>query len=446
MRTGFMTQRTSITLIVLALFALLGCQSKTVREFLDNYTPHERYERRLHAAGLDQTALGGEWIAAAAAALMHPVAVDAPYREESYLDARGATAVAYRVSLRRGQQLLVAFEGGSVGTYRVFLDLFRAPRSERDRPRHVVSADSLGRSLEYLVRRDGEYLVRIQPELLLGGPYAVTIEVEPSMRFPVAGYDTTAIQSWFGDPRDGGRREHHGLDIFAPRGTPVVAAAAGHIRSTRPNNLGGNVIWLRDGFGRTLYYAHLDRVAVYRGQRVMAGDTIGFVGNSGNARTTPTHLHFGVYARGAFDPYPALYQSPHGPELFTGDAGLIGRFARTSGDRVPVRPTPSDGGIVLTQVDRYTPVRVVAGAGSWYRVLLPDRTAGYVTASRVESLDEPILQHRLLAASTLLTEPDAAATTVGRLAADTEVPVLGVYRGFGFTQSGRGTVGWLALD
>jgi murein DD-endopeptidase MepM/ murein hydrolase activator NlpD len=441
-----MMQRTKTALILLALLAPLGCRSEPVREFLDNYTPHERYERRLRAGGLDQTALGGEWIAAAASALATPIAVDAPYREDSYLDARGATAVAYRISLRRGQHLIVAFEGGSVGTYRVFVDLFRAPRPSGDRPRHIASADSLGRSLEHLVRRDGDYLLRVQPELLLGGPYAITIEVEPSLRFPVAGHDTTAIQSWYGDPRDGGRREHHGLDIFARRGTPVVAAADGYIRSTRPNNLGGNVIWLRDGFQRTLYYAHLDRVAVHRGQRVAAGDTIGFVGNSGNARTTPTHLHFGVYARGPFDPYPALYEFPTGAAPFTGDAAVVGRLARLGGDRVAVRARPSPTATVVARLDRHTPLHVEAGTGSWYRVRMPDRTTGYVDASRAEALDEPIRQHRVVVAASLLANPDSSAAPIDWVAQDATVAVLGEYGGYALAQGAAGRLGWLALD
>jgi murein DD-endopeptidase MepM/ murein hydrolase activator NlpD len=117
-----------------------------------------------------------------------------------------------------------------------------------------------------------------------------------------------AIQSLFGVERDGGRRAHHGIDIFAPRGTPVIAATDGVVRSTSPNELGGNVVRLSDPRrAQTLYYAHLDRHVVAEGQQVRVGDTLGFVGNTGNARSTPPHLHFGIYVRGRGPINPLRY-------------------------------------------------------------------------------------------------------------------------------------------
>ena len=77
--------------------------------------------------------------------------------------------------------------------------------------------------------------------------------------------------------------------------------------STDTSERGGQVIWLRDRrVRRSLYYAHLNGWAVQDGTEVRAGDVIGFVGNTGNARTTPPHLHFGVYERGPADPSPFL--------------------------------------------------------------------------------------------------------------------------------------------
>jgi murein DD-endopeptidase MepM/ murein hydrolase activator NlpD len=429
----------------LALLTTGGCRSEAVREFLDNYTPHERYEQRLRDAGLDAIALGREWMAASERALADPLAVTAPYREESYFDTRRPVAAGYRVPLRRGQHLTVTFERPAEG-YQVFLDLFRAPRDSNGTPRHLMSADSLGTSLAYLARRDGEYLVRIQPELLYGGRYAITIEIQPSLQFPVAGRDTTAIQSWYGDPRDGGRRQHEGLDIFARRGTPVVAAADGYVRSTRRNNLGGNVVWLRDRFDRTQYYAHLDSVAVVRGARVNAGDTIGFVGNSGNARTTPPHLHFGIYARGSFDPYPALAEVPTDPQVFTGDRALIGRFARTSRDGIRVRTRPDGSAPIADRLGRHAPIWIDAGVGSWYRVRLPDRSVGYVAAALTEKLDAPIRRQRLAAVADLLADPDSVAAVIERIGPGTEVAVLGEYGGYALTQGTSGRVGWIPLD
>lgn len=127
------------------------------------------------------------------------------------------------------------------------------------------------------------------------------------LAFPVAGRGSAAVQSFFRDPRDAGAREHHGVDIFAPRDTPVLAAAAGVVSSVATTRLGGNVVWVWDAGGRqSHYYAHLSRQAVRAGARVQAGDITGCVGNTGNARSAPPHLHFGIYARGdgPIDPLP----------------------------------------------------------------------------------------------------------------------------------------------
>jgi len=113
--------------------------------------------------------------------------------------------------------------------------------------------------------------------------------------------------SW-GFERDGGKRRHEGIDIFAPRGTPVVATTRGRITRIGTNALGGKVVWVL-GPGRQLhYYAHLDEIAARAaGDWVTPGELLGRVGNTGNARGGPTHLHYGIYAAGgAINPYPQL--------------------------------------------------------------------------------------------------------------------------------------------
>jgi len=76
--------------------------------------------------------------------------------------------------------------------------------------------------------------------------------------------------------------------------------------------LGGKQVWQRTGlFGNSIYYAHLDSIAIESGAKVKAGDTLGFVGNTGNAKFTPPHLHFGIYKgyQGAVDPLPFVYET-----------------------------------------------------------------------------------------------------------------------------------------
>jgi hypothetical protein len=145
----------------------------------------------------------------------------------------------------------------------------------------------------------------------------VTQRTEASLRSPGSGFAVSTISSGFGAPRDGGARDHHGIDIFRPRGTPVVAAADGVV-SLDETPRGGRVVWLRDArMRRNIYYAHLDNWAVTSGALVRAGDVLGYIGNTSNARTTPPHRHFGVYERGPTDPVPYLRRDDPAPPIVT---------------------------------------------------------------------------------------------------------------------------------
>ena len=108
----------------------------------------------------------------------------------------------------------------------------------------------------------------------------------------------------FGYVKPGGH-VHQGVDLYAPRGAPVVAPVAGVV-STFPNNLGGKAVHLSGDDGNRYYGAHLDRYG--RTGRVGPGTVIGYVGNSGDAVGGPTHLHFEVRPGGGAQtsPYPLL--------------------------------------------------------------------------------------------------------------------------------------------
>jgi murein DD-endopeptidase MepM/ murein hydrolase activator NlpD len=90
---------------------------------------------------------------------------------------------------------------------------------------------------------------------------------------------------------------HHGDDIFAPLGAPVLAVATGTVFSVGWNTIGGNRFWLRDGQGNLFYYAHLSAFTplAVNGNKVNAGAVLGFVGNTGDAQGTPYHLHFEIH-------------------------------------------------------------------------------------------------------------------------------------------------------
>jgi peptidoglycan LD-endopeptidase LytH len=124
---------------------------------------------------------------------------------------------------------------------------------------------------------------------------------------PVAHVTRDSLRDSWGNPRGGGRH-HEGIDIFAPRGTPVLASTDGMVWRVGTDGLGGRVVWIL-GPGRQLhYYAHLDAYADLRsGDPVSVGDRLGIVGTTGNARGGPPHLHYGIYADGgALNPYPLL--------------------------------------------------------------------------------------------------------------------------------------------
>ncbi|MEJ7627300.1 MAG: M23 family metallopeptidase [Ferruginibacter sp.] len=128
--------------------------------------------------------------------------------------------------------------------------------------------------------------------------------------FPIAGKSN--IGSYWGAERDGGKRKHEGIDIFAAKETPVVAISDGVIEYVGNDNIGGKTITLQpDDYEWEAYYAHLDKQFVINGQHVKKGQLIGTVGNTGNAKTTPAHLHFGIYTdNGAIDPLPYIQTSP----------------------------------------------------------------------------------------------------------------------------------------
>ena len=115
--------------------------------------------------------------------------------------------------------------------------------------------------------------------------------------FPV--YGPSSFTDTFGSAR-AGVGWHHGEDIFAPLGAPLLAVADGTVFSVGWNDLGGYRLWLRDRQGNQFYYAHLSAFSplAVDGNEVRAGAVIGFVGNTGDAQTTPYHLHFEIHPVG----------------------------------------------------------------------------------------------------------------------------------------------------
>jgi murein DD-endopeptidase MepM/ murein hydrolase activator NlpD len=133
---------------------------------------------------------------------------------------------------------------------------------------------------------------------VLGSSAEADIEYVRSrhLELPVAGIRPEQLTDSFDEPRDGSRR-HRAIDILAARGTPVLAADDGRVLRVSWNSAGGNTVYATDAEGRIVYYyAHLDhyREALAAGMPVTKGDTLGFVGTTGNAPKDIPHLHFQI--------------------------------------------------------------------------------------------------------------------------------------------------------
>jgi murein DD-endopeptidase MepM/ murein hydrolase activator NlpD len=181
-----------------------------------------------------------------------------------------------------------------------------------------------------VARQEGEASTRWSLLSGLDGPRSSTGTVSSSaprpsardvgsLRIPVAGVAPDKLVDTFAQARAEGARRHDAIDILAPEGTPVLAAAPGRVEKLFLSDAGGNTIYVRSTNGRMLYYyAHLSAYArdVREGLAVRAGQFLGTVGHTGNATAEAPHLHFAMWVADprqgwsqqapAIDPYPYL--------------------------------------------------------------------------------------------------------------------------------------------
>ncbi|MCG8469301.1 MAG: M23 family metallopeptidase [Gemmatimonadetes bacterium] len=403
-------------------------------------TPHEAYAAALEDAGLAGSSIVETWRTAAAEALGTATRIDPPFREIAFYPGEEPTASAYEVSVERGQAIQASLDLEPASDARVFLDIYRREPDGSLEP--MASASDSTTAIEFEPLRAGTFVIRVQPEVLRTVRVTLTVLRAATLAFPVQGRGRPDIGSRFGAPRDGGRRSHHGVDIFAARGTPVVAVADGRVSRVEETRLGGRVVWLRDETRRhSYYYAHLDRQLVERGQRVRAGDTLGLVGNTGNARTTPPHLHFGIYARreGPVDPFAFVVRPPTRPPGVVADSSALGEWLR-----LRVASVVLDGTDARSELPRHTVARVLAAHGRRHRLQLPDGRRVEVADARFERMDEPIGDLVLDAARPLLHSPAMGALATGEIDGSSELPVVGRFGDYRLVRPSSGASGWVA--
>jgi len=289
----------NVASLLLLLALVIAC--KSVKTIFENKTPHEEYADKLEEKHLDETPEGRRWLDASEKALLDAQTIQLPYRQNGYFHAERSDALALQFSGTFGERITFELIRKAGTPLTIFADLFQ----RKEKTSRLLSADTSTNTFTIDLEETGMYVLRLQPQLFQKGEYSLAISVGPSLGFPVSG-NKASIGSYWGDSRDGGKRPHEGVDIFAPKLTPAIAAADGVVTGVKEGGLGGKTVWMRVNDRNTfLYYAHLDKQLVQEGQAVKKGEVVGLVGNTGNAKTTPSHLHFGVYtSAGPVNPLP----------------------------------------------------------------------------------------------------------------------------------------------
>lgn len=413
---------------ILFLFSLvlLGASCNTSKNPLfGKRSAHEQYGEAISKSGLKESALGRAWFAAAETALADPQQISLPYKETGFFASDKPSAAGYIFKTVRGENIVatLTLNPDSVQT---FLELWRRGTNE---PSYISSMDTLTKSVTYTIKKEDSLLIRIQPELLVDLEYTLTISTQPSLAFPVAKGGKPRMISFWGNPRDAGARSHEGVDIGAAFRTPALAATDGIISMVNENNLGGKVVFLRDAnTGDNLYYAHLDSQIVVQGQRVKRGDTIGLIGNTGNAKNTPPHLHFGIYTiGGAINPLPFINPEVKEPSKISASLEMLNRFLRASRS-TSLYAEPSAKSARIQTVEKEEPVYILAATTNWYKVKSLSNEIGYVSSQLLTSGN--LRQFSLKQSQKLKTQPMEIAPAKLSIDAGENVEVRGVYKDF----------------
>ena len=288
--------------------------------------------------------------------------------------------LSYTVSLERGEKLKIESEINA-DSLQLVIDVFTFQNDSIVSDKPVASNKPTSNLLEFEVKKTSNYKVVIFPELKKNIDFSLKIFTKPTFLFPVAGKENKAIQSFWGAQRDGGRRKHKGIDIFAKRGTPVIAVTNGYVSSAKNSGLGGKQVWQRSGiFGYSMYYAHLDSIAVSARTRLKAGDTLGFVGNTGNARTTSPHLHFGMYtSSGAINPLPFVKKST---DLKIANEQLF-KTGFTKLNKNELRIGASTKFKKVETLERNRKVTILSKVENWYHLKVNDSLEGFMHKSLI---------------------------------------------------------------
>ena len=369
-----------ISFLVLA-FIQISCNPLSTGVF-SKKTVREKYEDKLQKDSGKNNPVVNAWLNAAEYSLNNPLRIQPTYYEYGRFSATIPTATSLKIFVKRGQKLVVKLNKTSARPYAVYMDLWHAADSTTGAGlAYILAADTAINSLEYIAEKDEKLIVRYQPQISSDGSYSISISPTASFVFPIAATAKSNIGSFWGAGRDGGMRKHEGIDIFAPAKSPAVAVSDGYITSVSENTLGGKVIFMHpDNSNYNVYYAHLHQQLVTQGQRVKAGEIIGLTGNTGNAKSTASHLHFGIYTfSGAIDPLAfvekrmetaiKLEHKVLNPMMITS------RTTKVYADLSLLQPIATFNKDIKLQAEAFN--------GKYYRVILPDGRKAFAEAKNL---------------------------------------------------------------
>jgi murein DD-endopeptidase MepM/ murein hydrolase activator NlpD len=369
---------------------IVSCKSVPVSHWFP-VTPQEYYEQALYKDKAKKTAAGQTWFKAGKQVLSDTLFTSVPYQERFYLgDSTPAQSI--RLKIPEGRQLVITSMRSENDTLsKLFLELYRIKANRK--PQRIEYLKINEDNLTVADHEGDTLLLKLQTGLHEKLRVSLSLTTLPALTFPLAGYGTQNLISFWGAQRDGGIRSHEGIDIKAPRGTPVVASEDGMITQTGTNNLGGKIVFLSAaGSPYSIYYAHLDSQLVSVGQRVVRGDTLGLVGNTGNAITTTPHLHFAIYARGsgAVDPLPFINDKKEKVPGLPKISGWLGDSVRIKARVNLYASADLSTAEKIRVLVKNEVIRITGELTKGYRIELPDGTKGFIPSVGLEPLNKEI--------------------------------------------------------
>src|SRR6478672_887452 len=189
---GALTMKNTTTLVLLIAVMAIACSSP-IKGIFGKKTPHEQYAEKLDDRELDKTTDGRQWLAASQKALSSPLSIELPYRQQGYFHGDKPRALGLEFTAHAGERISFTLTPKDP-TLVVYADLFKAGNQTGA----ILSADTASTQFSFDIEENGNYIVRLQPELFRSGEYNLSISINPSLGFPVT--DVKArVESIWGD-------------------------------------------------------------------------------------------------------------------------------------------------------------------------------------------------------------------------------------------------------